>query len=227
MDIIIVVPSEAIVTKYAIHWYMIHMRSPSNQQPLMSIIWKNMRRPTNKSDTARERRRRLVGVWSCLWRNNRNTFYYISASSDIIHRGAETIAWNTRRQTWKKMLMGFMNWSRICSMILNLKCEMEMITSRLRITVSTEIQDTIMSVNMTSKWGRCNLLQEVLTSCGKQSSVSSITTGGRSCWTLTALWRMFFYLLPLFPPPSSSLCRCFCLYGNWCCVSFVIRNNQD
>lgn len=44
-----------------------HMRSPRNQQDVCSRITPGIsRRPTRKSDTAKERRKRLVGVWSCL-----------------------------------------------------------------------------------------------------------------------------------------------------------------
>lgn len=62
-----IVPTEAEVIMKSKTPNKAHMRSPRNQQPSVRRIWKDMRRPIEQSATARERRRRLVGVWSCLY----------------------------------------------------------------------------------------------------------------------------------------------------------------
>lgn len=48
-----------------------------------------------------------------------------------------------------------------------------MMTSRLRAAVSTEMKDRTMETSMSSDWGGVGFLQELLSSCGKQSSVPS------------------------------------------------------
>ena len=89
-----------------------------------------------------------------------------------------------------------------------LKWEMEMMTSRLRATVSRVMQDRM--PKMSSEWGSSVLLQEVLI-LGKQSSASSRASMSREgcCWALTALWCevsvWFISSLPPLPYANSIL----------------------
>lgn len=57
--------------------------------------------------------------------------------------------------------------------IIYFKCEMEMITSRLRITVSGEMQESRTKMKILVNWGCWIFLHEVLRNWGKQRSVPS------------------------------------------------------
>lgn len=50
---------------------------------------------------------------------------------------------------------------------------MDIMTNRLRDTVSREMKDSRMQISIASKWGSMCLLQQVFKSCGKQSSTAS------------------------------------------------------
>lgn len=60
-------PTEAEIRTTGRKKYRAHIRSPSNQHvPIMRISTGITKKPTRKSETARERRRRFVGEWSFL-----------------------------------------------------------------------------------------------------------------------------------------------------------------
>lgn len=65
------VPTDAEVVIYSKMHTIAHITSPRIQQPSAMTIWKGITRPTTKSDTARDSRRKFVVVWSCLWWRNK------------------------------------------------------------------------------------------------------------------------------------------------------------
>lgn len=111
-----------------------------------------------------------------------------------------------------------------------LKCEMEMMTSRFSATVSTDMEHSMMYMNMDSAGGRPLLLQEELSICGKQSSASFawvciLRGGGRTLQCVT--------LLCLPPHPSSlpsmeagSVLHLWDLIQAWCQETDVFQNSQ-
>ena len=91
-------------------------------------------------------------------------------------------------------------------MYVYLKWDIEMMTSRLRAAVSRELNESRMEISVVSKWGRIVFLQELLRSCGKQSSVSSkvsITRERRTCWALAAFWPKLSVIQLIYYYPSS------------------------
>ena len=119
-----------------------------------------------------------------------------------------------------------------------LKWEIEMMTSRLRATVSRELNESRMEISVVSKWGRIVFLQELLRSCGKQRSVSSqvsITRERRTCWALATFWPKLSIIQLIYHHPSSPallpphLCWFVPVYRDWSIMPslFILLNVGD
>lgn len=170
---------------------MAHMDSPRYQQesdkknPLSKATM-----PTRKSETAKERMRRLLGLWRCLGERNHlmgmtfERYHYHQEQFAPYHKNCRYCQYHNYLQNIifkiKILLRKMIKWAKELRRIkcmqgddLCLKCEIEMMTSRLSAAVRRDMKIIRLLVSMIVGRYVVVLLQDVFRRCGKHSSPPS------------------------------------------------------
>lgn len=179
-------PTEAEVRTKDRELYKEHAASPRNQQGTFRMISAGIKmRLVRKSETARERRRVLVGECSCLQRHTEHHH-----TNKMVLNNWRTIMWAiTIKCLWlwndKKVIQRINNqhlvtvqawielyqtreWVYLC-----LKWETAMMTSRFRATVRKEMENSIIWTSTASADKEAGFLQDMFRNWGKQKSAPS------------------------------------------------------